>query len=104
MNGVIKTRLATLETVVEIFKADCHKIILMPISKKPIYIDPMSPSIDGTTKESVRYMIKKIMGELNKKIRNKPTKEIKTKLIIEPTKYNSDLKSNMAYRSLSVII
>lgn len=68
MNGVIKTKLATLETVVEIFKADCHKIILMPISKKPIYIDPMSPSIDGTTNESVKYMIKKIMGELNKKL------------------------------------
>lgn len=74
MNGVIKTKLATLETVVEIFKADCHKIILIPISKKPIYIDPMSPSIDGTTNESVKYMIKKIMGELNKKIRNKLAK------------------------------
>jgi len=35
---------------------------------------------------------------------NNPLKEIKIKLIIEPTKYNSDLKSNMAYRSLSVII
>ena len=35
-NGVINTRLATLETVVEIFKADCHKTILIPISKKPI--------------------------------------------------------------------
>ena len=74
MNGVIKTKLATLETVVEIFKADCHKTTLMPISKKPIYIDPMSPSIDGTTKESVKYMIKKIMGELNKNIRNKLVK------------------------------
>ena len=74
MNGVIKTKLATLETVVEIFKADCHKTTLMPISKKPIYIDPMSPSIDGITKESVKYMIQKIMGELNKNIRNKLVK------------------------------
>lgn len=74
MNGVIKTKLATLETVVEIFKADCHKTTLMPISKKPIYIDPMSPSIDGITNESVIYMIKKIMGELNKNIRNKLVK------------------------------
>ena len=37
-------------------------------------------------------------------MRNKPRKEIKIKLIIEPTKYNSDLESNMAYSSLSVII
>ena len=54
MNGVIKTRLATLETVVEIFKADCHKTTLIPISKKPIYIEPMSPSIDGVSKEFVK--------------------------------------------------
>ena len=36
INGVIKTKLATRETVVEIFKADCHKTKLIPISKKPI--------------------------------------------------------------------
>ncbi len=33
--GVIKTKLAILETVVEIFNADCHKTKLIPISKKP---------------------------------------------------------------------
>jgi hypothetical protein len=33
--GVIKTKLATLETVVEIFKADCHNTKLIPISKQP---------------------------------------------------------------------
>ena len=36
MNGVIKTKLATRETVVEIFNADCHKTKLTPISKNPI--------------------------------------------------------------------
>ena len=69
MNGVIKTRLATLETVVEIFKADCHKTTLMPISKKPMYIDPMSPSIDGVAKEFEKYTTNKIKGMLNKNIR-----------------------------------
>ena len=33
--GVIKTKLAILETVVEIIKADCHKTKLTPISKQP---------------------------------------------------------------------
>ena len=73
-NGVINTRLATLETVVEIFKADCHNTKLTPISKSPIYIDPINPSKDGITNELVRTTNPKINGKLNKKIRNKLTR------------------------------
>ena len=73
MNGVIKTKLATRETVVEIFNADCHKTKLIPISKKPIYIDPIKPLNEGITKELVRNMNAKINGKLNRKIRNKLT-------------------------------
>ena len=73
-NGVINTRLATLETVVEIFKADCHNTKLTPISKSPIYIDPINPSNDGITNELVSTTNPKINGKLNKKIRNKLTR------------------------------
>ena len=52
--GVIKTRLATLETVVEVFKADCQRTTEIPISNSPIYAEPMTPFNEGITNESLK--------------------------------------------------
>ena len=70
----MNTRLAIRETVVDIFNADCHKTKLIHISKKPIYIDPIIPSIDGITKELVSTTNPRINGKLNTKIRNRLTR------------------------------
>ena len=52
--GVIKTRLAILETVVEVFKATCQRTTEMPISNKPIYAEPIKPSIEGIINELLK--------------------------------------------------
>ena len=52
--GVIKTRLATLETVVEVFKATCQRTTEMPISNKPIYAEPINPFIEGMINELLK--------------------------------------------------
>ena len=52
--GVIKTRLATLETVVEVFKANFQRTTVTPISNRPIYADPITPFNEGITNESLK--------------------------------------------------
>ena len=52
--GVIKTRLATLETVFEVFKATCQRTIEIPISNKPIYAEPIKPFIEGMMNELLK--------------------------------------------------